>query len=784
MQFRRRALLPAVLALAFAARIANLRGVFVNGDVVLYSIDAYYHLRLVWLTLLHFPHVPAFDHFLNHPEGGPVTWSAAFDLALAAVAWVAGGGSPDFHLVEVVAAWAPVVLGVITVAVVYLAGSEAFGEAAGILAACALALPPLHVYHVSAIGNADYHPVEILCLALGLWLLVRAERRPGAGAASFCAGAAFLLGLITWPGMIVPIGILGGAAAATVMGRWLRTPAEREGSALLRAGAVATLTAAAGFAPFAAMGARGPLGPLTYLQASWLQEIVLLGVAGACLAILVFDGRVRAAGRFPRRAAAGVLVGALVIAAALMAILPGLRASLHAALDYLLAVNPTVMPIRDSKPVTYWPLRVIAQEASLLLFVSPVLIGASLVAFFRGRSHDAALSFVAWTGLATLVLLACQFRRYGAYHLVPLGLLAGWAFSALRAAPSPRRRVAAWALVALLVPSLAGLRPTRSVNGHPDFAFVRDALEWMRYGTPSTRGLTDPLARPEYAVLAISDYGFWINVIGERANISSGFVITPAQVEGIRRSARVLLEEDESRAARMCVRWGARYVIVTPLWGYMHFLPLLVGRSVSEYGAVGERMRFRPPFFRMLDTRMLCTDGSAASDGVGGTLPPLQRFRLVYDSPDRLDWDVEDWGNPPPGFQEKRIAAVKIYEVVAGALLSGRTLPFHPVKVEVGVRSNIGRTFVWSIGGLSGPDGRFRFRVPYATGGRWRVGVTNSPDPYRVTCARREVLVRVDESVVREGRTVEVDCGQEKGLSPREGAPGDRGRGAEGRASP
>ena len=210
----------------------------------------------------------------------------------------------------------------------------------------------------------------------------------------------------------------------------------------------------------------------------------------------------------------------------------------------------------------------------------------------------------------------------------------------------------------------------------------------------------------------------------------------------------------------MCERWRARYVLITPLIPYCVSLASILGRDPETYGCYPDHFfSLKPRIFRALGTRLLFTDGGPAQDGSGKTLSPVERFRLVYESLDRFDWDVGAWGNPPPGFQEKAIAGVKMYEVVTGALLAGRTLPFHPVKVEVDVRSNIGRTFVWRISGLSGPDGRFRFRVPYPTGARWHLGNTSSPDPYRMTCAGGEARVSVAEVDVREGRTVNADCG-------------------------
>ena len=769
---RRRFFLFGIILLALAARIANLHGVFANGDVILFHTDSYYHLRRAWLTALYFPHVPSFDYFVNYPEGALIYWGPGLDWLIACAARVWAGGVPDLQTVSQVGAWTPVALGLLNVVLVYLAGREAFGDTAGLLAAGFFALSPLEA-GVAAVGNVDHHVAEILFFTAALWLLLRALRSRRAWIPAWLSGLTFAMGLLFWPGATLAPSLLSFSAMAAVASCWARGGEIEREVDLLRALSLALGSAALIFAPFAFLGARSGLGAWSYYSASWFHETVLFLLMAATLLTSVIEGRRRPGGGIKIWRGAVWMTIALGAVGFLMLLTPDFRNMLAQGVSkYLFRRDPMTHAVLEMKPIGFWPMWRVLRDGTVLVLLAPALVAWALVASWRGRGADPRLGFVAWLGLGTLPLLVMEFYRYAPYHILPLALLAGWALAGA-SVPSVRwRRAAAGILFVLFIPTIfVVLRPTRSLNGHQDYGPVSEALEWMRHNTPPTRGLRDPAAKPEYGVLAHWDYGHWINVIGERANIANPFGLTPWHFRGVARSTSVLLEADPERAARMCERWRARYVLVTETIRYIEGLATILGRNPESYGCYPDHFSPKPPVFRALGTRLLFTDGGSAQNGSGRTLSPVERFRLVYESPYRFNWDVEARGNLPPGFQDRMIPAVKIYEVVAGALLAGRTRPFHPVTVEVGVRSNMGRTFVWRISRLSGPDGRFRFRVAYPTGGRWRLGIASSPEPYRVTCAHREVRVKVDESSVREGRMVKVDCGAEKRSSAAERPP-------------
>jgi len=756
---RRRAILLGILVLALAARIANLRGVFPGGDVVLFFTDAYYHLRRAWLTALHFPHVPSFDTFVNYPEGAIIYWGPALDWLVAGAAWIRAGGAPDLQAVSQVGAWAPVALGLLNVVLVYLAGREAFSVAAGLLAAGFFALSPLQIGD-SAIGNLDHHVAELLFFTAALWLLLRALRSARPWIPASLAGLAFALGLLFWPGATVAPSLLCAAVMASVASAWIRGGGMARGGDLLRALSIALGSAALLFAPFAFLGARGGLGAWSYFSASWFHEMVLLLLMAAALLFGVLEGERRREGGIALRRVALWLAIPLGALGLLMLLAPDFRTTLAEGISsYLFRRDPMLHAAMEMNPMFHWTARRVLRDGTVLLPLALLLITWALVRFWRGRGADTGLGLVACLALVTLPLIVMQFYRYGPYHILPLSLLAGWALTASPVRSVRWKRAAAAMVLFLFVPTVIHvLRPTRLLNGVRDFAPVNEALQWMRYNTPPTRGLRDPSAKPEYAVLALWDYGHWINVIAERANIANPFGIAPQHIRGVKRGLAVLMEEDPERAAQMCEKWGARYVIATLIMPYFENLASLLGRPPESYGFYPDRIRPTPRFFRTFDTRLLFTDGGPAGDGSGKTMPALGQFRLVYESPDRFDWDTSDWGAPPPGFTERSVAAVKIYEQVRGAVLSGRVRPFFPVRAEVGVRTNIGRTFVWQNAGLAGPDGRFRLRVPYGTGQNWLVGLTRSPNPYRVTCGGRQIGVSVSPVSVLEGREVDVPC--------------------------
>jgi oligosaccharyl transferase (archaeosortase A-associated) len=136
--------------------------VFSGGWVKLTSVDSYYHLRLIENLTRNFPHFLAFDPYTYFPHGASVGWTPFFDWFLGGIIMILSLGSPSQHLMDVIAAYFPAVLGAITVIPVYFIGKALFNRWAGVVAAGLIALLPGEFLGRSTLGFADHHVAETL----------------------------------------------------------------------------------------------------------------------------------------------------------------------------------------------------------------------------------------------------------------------------------------------------------------------------------------------------------------------------------------------------------------------------------------------------------------------------------------------------------------------------------------------------------------------------------------------------------------------------------------------
>jgi dolichyl-diphosphooligosaccharide--protein glycosyltransferase len=147
--------------------------------------DAYFQMRLVDSMLSNFPHFTTFDPYLLYPGGVGLGNIHFFNWLLASIIWLIGLGSPSPHLVDVVGAYFPAVLGALTTIPVYFIGKELFGRWAGVLAAALIAIMPGEFMGRSILGFTDTHVAETLLTTLTMLFLILAIRRASQGGLSY-----------------------------------------------------------------------------------------------------------------------------------------------------------------------------------------------------------------------------------------------------------------------------------------------------------------------------------------------------------------------------------------------------------------------------------------------------------------------------------------------------------------------------------------------------------------------------------------------------------------------
>ena len=114
----------------------------------------------------------------------------------------------------------------------------------------------------------------------------------------------------------------------------------------------------------------------------------------------------------------------------------------------------------------------------------------------------------------------------------------------------------------------------------------------------------------------------------------------------------------------------------------------------------------------------------------------------------------------------------KVFELVPGALLQGRTRPDVPVGLSLRVETNRDRRFHYVDRVRSDADGRFSIRVPYANeGGPAGIDVS---DAYALRCGLAVTYVSVTEEQVASGARIGVGdpCAPAPAENPRSPAPG------------
>ena len=201
-------------------------------------------------------------------------------------------------------------------------------------------------------------------------------------------------------------------------------------------------------------------------------------------------------------------------------------------------------------------------------------------------------------------------------------------------------------------------------------------------------------------------------------------------------------------ALAIASRRRARYVLTSPI-NVLTSLATSSGRDPRRYFENRPGRPFFPPFFRMINTRLLLLDGRGVRLEDGTNVPALTRHRLRFESDLVADWAAVS-GTPIPGTLGSRFSLAKVYEVVKGGRVEGRGPAGAVVRATVTVRTNLGRRFVWETSATADPRGRFRLRVPYANAPA-TVFSAGTDGPYRVHAWGKEGEVRFNEEESENG---------------------------------
>ncbi|MBP6715821.1 MAG: hypothetical protein KA205_03100 [Acidobacteria bacterium] len=499
--------------------------VFTTTHVNLLESDAWYHLRVIEHLAANFPHRLQWDPYAL-PGGSVVGVPPLFDYLVASVAWVAGLGHPSQTLVTICTAFAPPVLGALTVVMVYVVARLAGGRLAGLFAAAMAATLPGHFLDRTLLGFADHHALEsfvsVCVLALVAWpLSVRDDGAPRGGSA-LRAGVWLGMGLVAfrlaWTSSAMFVGLLAvWIVLLAVVQAW--RPGGRHDVARIAG------IAAAVAAPFTVM--------LRHIEPTRVEmHLLSLAILATAAAAIEVSRHGRDAGWWSRRTL--IALGTALIAAAaagVWLVAPSIVADVLNELTRFTILSWQT-PVLEARAL-------LAMDATGSWSLAPVwtmfragfALGLGGIAFLavrwwrHGRPVDVLL--IVWT--AALFVATIGVNRFG-YYLVPAiaivgGCACAWAVTTAHRAGGWRRHVtvAAVAAAAIGVNLVPAMATTVRPGGIP-FAWF-PAFEWLRdqsaepfddpayYLARYDRGLA---RRPSSTVMLWWDYGYGLIAAARR----------------------------------------------------------------------------------------------------------------------------------------------------------------------------------------------------------------------------------------------------------------------------
>jgi len=674
---------------------------------------------------VHWPRVALFDTAIGFPDGLPLLSNVGFEFILATIVRAVAGADPSRHAAETICTWAIPAMGSLACIGAYLVGARIENRAAGVASALLVSVIWALV-GVSQIGSIDQNAFEAplaLFTVAAVWDAASPRRRRAPRIV--LAGTLIAFSFFAWSGFVIIAGMLAAWAGlqrlADAFARRHPAPAaEPVAGALLFAALLIFLLEATIFG-------RRALG-IEFERLSLFQPLALLGGGAGLLAIAFLFPRAGS----PRRPvlAAACLVasgGALFLAAR----------GLSSGIGYVAEGPVPGGSTQEGQSFRVFGVGGLVDSFGVGVAAYFLALTAVAVRAMRDRLRRPGDTLVlTWTAF-TALLAAAQYPRYVPHLALPLALALGSIAGSLLVA---RRRRALAAILALAlvgfaaIPPLPTFKPTRVHNPALFYEPAREVLLWARAHTPSAGIERGAPARPAYGVLASWRYGYWIAWLGERPAVGTPLLLRPEERLANARAEALLLGDGASAAGRLAAQ-RLRYVLATPMMLYAD--EKMVPRRADGVSLPTASWR------RALNTRLLHDDASDAGEG----LPCLGHFRLLVESGET--WFPETAG--PHALPGEPVAAVKLFERVAGARITGRAAPGSQVAARLRLRTRAKREFTFACETRADAAGQFTIVVPYRSSGPNGDGGTAAIGPWEVRRDGNLARVEVTERDVIEG---------------------------------
>jgi oligosaccharyl transferase (archaeosortase A-associated) len=640
------------------------------------GVDGWYHMRLVDNLAHHFPHRITFDPYTFYPHGSTVIWPPFYGWLIAGTVWLVSLGSPTQHIIDVVGAYVPAILGALTIIPVYFIGKELFNRWVGVLSAGLIAIISGEFLGRSTLGYTDHHAAEALFTTVAILFLILAVKAAKQGQLSFShvkrrdwaalkkpliysllTGLFLGVYLLTWVGGLlfvflifayfiiqlivdhlrnqstdylaiisVPLFLVSAAISLPIVSRmsWL-------GPLFLPSFVIAVLTPVALVMLSRLMSAR-------HLAVAYYPLVLLgLGLAGLAVFYIIDPSLVKSmVARFGIFAPSG---SALTILEVQPLLFPGGNFSLSAA--WVEFTTGFFLSFISLAILIYLIIKRGEADKTLLVVWSLVMLLATLGQ--RRFAYYFAVNVALLTGyLSWRVLQFFEFKETAAEPGKTAGKKAKKRVKAKKAEKASFRITGKKVFMAFGVviiffsvyfPNIGlAISNAKAAPFAPSDAWC-ESLSWLKENTPDPFGNPDfyyQLYQPPpqgedykypesaYGVMAWWDYGHWITRIAHRIPVCNPFQ------QGVSQAARFFTAQDEASADEIMAKLGARYVIIDSdtATGKLQAAATWAGLSPENltevyYVLQGDSLVpvwvFYPDYYRSITARLYNFDGEKVS---------------------------------------------------------------------------------------------------------------------------------------------------------------------------
>jgi len=635
-------LILAALFSFYLRAIVPWNAVFSGGKVIFSSeSDAWYHMMLAKGTVINLQRL-WFDPMTYFPHGTPTHFGPFNSWAITIFSYIFGLGHPSMHVVEVVGAFLPAVLGALLVFPVYFIGKEMGGKSCGLISALIVAVLPGQLFNRTVLGFTDHHAAEIFLSTLTMMFFIMAMRsgrnmtfeavqkrasslkEPLLYAA--LAGVSLGLYIDAWSSGFLFEGII---LLFVILQSAVDHLKGRRVEYLGIIGGVTFFVATFMVLPFV----QPYYGFNHYLYSLFQPTILLVGVVAVILFSVLsrfIEEKGFARYYYPGALAAVVVLGTLILALAV----PEFTRTLFSGLSIFQARTGGAATVGEAAPLlTYqgevsWSSMLANFPAfgNIVLLSSFFLaiVGMALILMNYVRSQRPAdLLLLTWS-IPLLVMTLAQ-NRFAYYYGVNVALLTGYlAFWLMQRGGvneegglfdtkepvkflASNLKVIASALlifIFLIYPALSTSLIVASYTDGPESDWMTSTA-WLENNTPSpgmdlyekyVRPASGQYAYPDaaYGIMSWWDYGHLIETIGHRIPNANPFQQGIGSVTaGVSGSSPFFLAENETRAEKVLAGLdlnrspylNTKYVMIDldMATGKFHAMAAWSGISVSKY---------------------------------------------------------------------------------------------------------------------------------------------------------------------------------------------------------